>query len=69
MSVAIVRAFVAVREMLVGNQQLSAKLAELEHRLESHDESIGNLFEAIRQLLASPDPDHTRKIGFHPGNR
>ncbi len=54
MSVAIVRAFVAVREMLVGNQQLSAKLAELEHRLESHDESIGNLFEAIRQLLASP---------------
>jgi hypothetical protein len=65
-SVAIVRAFVALRELLAGHRELAAKLAELEKKLEGHDAAIGNLFEAIRQLLAPP-PDLTRKreIGFH----
>lgn len=69
MSVAIVRAFVQLREMLSGNQQLAIKLAELERKLASHDGAIGRLFEAIRQLLADPEPIHGRKIGFHRGNR
>jgi hypothetical protein len=69
MSIAIVRAFVQVREMLTQNQQLTGKLAELERKIESHDGSIANLFEAIRQLLVTPDPEHERKIGFHRGNR
>lgn len=58
MSEAIVRAFGQLREMLAGHRQLSEKLAELEERLEGHDQAIGNLFEAIRQLI---EPDaHTR---------
>ena len=69
MSVAIVRAFVQLREMLAGHSQLAAKLAELEQRLEGHDQSIGNLFEAIRQLVEPSAPDHGRKMGFHQGNR
>lgn len=69
MSVAIVRAFVQLREMLAGHRQLAAKLAELEQRLEGHDQAIGNLFEAIRQLVTPAAPDHGRKMGFHPGNR
>jgi hypothetical protein len=69
MSIAIVRAFVQLREMLTHNHQLAGKLAELERKLESHDDSIHDLFEAMRQLLASADPAHDRKIGFHQGNR
>jgi phage regulator Rha-like protein len=65
MSIAIVRAFVQLRELLVTHRELAAKLAELEQKLEGHDSAIANLFEAIRQLLASPEPSHSRKIGFH----
>jgi hypothetical protein len=66
-SVALIRAFVQLREMLSSHRELGAKLVELETKLEGHDAAIGNLFEAIRQLLASPEPDHGRKIGFNRG--
>jgi hypothetical protein len=69
MSIAIVRAFVQIRELLTQHRQLATKLAELERKLQGHDHAITNLFEAIRQLLATPDPRHRRKIGFHRGNR
>lgn len=65
MSVAIVRAFVQLREMLAGHRQLADKLAELETKLEGHDEAIGNLFEAIRQLIEPAAPAHGRKMGFN----
>lgn len=66
-SVALTRAFVQLREMLSTHRELAAKLTELEKKLEGHDAAIGNLFEAMRQLLASPEPDHGRKIGFNRG--
>jgi len=68
MSIAIIRAFVQLRELLATHQELAIKLAELEQRLEGHDSAITNLFETIRQLLASPEPDHSRKIGFVRGD-
>jgi hypothetical protein len=58
-----------LREILAGHRELAAKLAELEKRLEGHDQAIGNLFEAIRQLLAPPDEPPKRRIGFHQDNR
>jgi len=63
-SVRVVRAFVRLREMVAGNAGLAAKLVELERRLDSHDESIANLFQAIRQLLTPPTKPK-REIGFH----
>ena len=57
MSVAIVRAFVQLREMLTGHRQLAGKLAELERRLEGHDE-------AIRHLIEPDAPAHGRRMGF-----
>jgi hypothetical protein len=65
MSIFVVRAFVRMREALGTNQQVVAKLAELEHRLESHDTDIQELVEAIRELMAPPPPKG-RKIGFEP---
>ena len=63
-SVRVVRAFVRLREMVAGHAGLAAKLVELERRLDSHDESIANLFQAIRQLLTPPTKPK-REIGFH----
>jgi hypothetical protein len=64
-SIRVVRAFVRLRELVSANQQLAAKFAELEHRLDGQDESIANLFAAIRQLLTPPAPGEKREIGFH----
>ena len=63
-SVRVVRAFVRLREILASNRELAQRLDELERKFDGHDNAIRNLFEAIRQLLAAPEPKR-RKIGFH----
>ena len=65
MSVFVVRTFGRMREILAGNEQLAKKLAELEAKVSEHDESIADLFEAIRQLLEPVTPGTKREIGFH----
>jgi len=62
-SVFVVRAFVKLREMLSTHKELAHKLAVLERKLQSHDESIRSLVVAIRQLMATPEPKK-RPIGF-----
>jgi uncharacterized protein involved in exopolysaccharide biosynthesis len=62
-SVFVVRAFAKLREMLSTHKELAQKLAELERKLQNHDESIRSLVVAIRQLMASPEPKK-RPIGF-----
>src|SRR5438552_18882831 len=49
-SVRVVRAFIHLREMLASNRQLAIKFAELERRLDGHDQALKNLFNAIREL-------------------
>lgn len=65
-NVAIMRAFVRLRQLISMNTELAAKLAELERRIEKHDGSIRSLFQAIRLLMAPPAPPRLR-IGFRPG--
>jgi hypothetical protein len=62
-NIAIMRAFVKLREMLSAHTELRQKLAELERKLEGHDGQIRSLFNAIRQLMVPPHPK-PRKIGF-----
>lgn len=62
-NVAIMRAFVRLRQVLSSNKELANKLAELERKLETHDGHIRSLFDAIRQLMAPPEPP-PRRIGF-----
>ena len=62
-SIQVVRAFVRLRQVLATNQELAAKLAELEARMEGHDKNITTLFEAIRQLMAPPAKPR-KPIGF-----
>lgn len=63
-SVQVVRAFVRMREYLSQHKQLAKKLAELEDRICGHDEALGEVFEAIRQLVGEEEKPH-REIGFH----
>jgi len=63
-NVAIMRAFVSLRRMLASNATLARRLAELEQRLEGHDQAIKSLFDAIRELAAPPAKPR-REIGFH----
>lgn len=67
-SIRVVRAFVRLREIVSANAELAAKFAQLEHRLDSHDRAMAQLFAAIRQLLA-PAPEKKREIGFHVRER
>jgi len=63
MSIFVVRAFVQMRQSFAMNQHVVAKLAELEARLDGHDDEIRDLVEAIQELLA-PLPANNRRIGF-----
>jgi ORF6N domain len=63
-NIAIMRAFVKLRETLQTNHELARQFAELEKRVGKHDEKIGAILEAIRQLMA-PTEKPRREIGFH----
>ena len=62
-SIFVVRAFVRLRQMLITHKELALKLSELERKIESHDENIQAIFEAIRQLM-TPQEKPRKKIGF-----
>jgi len=61
-NIAIMRAFVRLREMLLSNADLARKLSELEAK---YDSQFKVVFEAIRQLMAPPPSPPKPEIGFH----
>jgi ORF6N domain len=63
-NIAIMRAFVRLRQTLDANRELARKFSELERRVDKHDEEIVAISEAIRQLMAPPEKPR-REIGFH----
>jgi len=62
-NIAIMRAFVKLREVLSTHKGLAHKLKQLENKIEKHDEEIKVIFDAIRQLMIPPEPKK-KKIGF-----
>jgi hypothetical protein len=58
------RAFVKFRRVLETNRELAQKFSGLEKRVGKHDEEIGAILEAIRQLM-DPREKAGREIGFH----
>ena len=65
-SVYVVRAFVKLRQALAAHKELGRKLAALEGHLDRHDEEIGALLEAIREVMAPPPAPRRGRIGFRP---
>ena len=62
-SVFVVRVLVKLREMISNHAEMPRQLSELDYRLQGHDEKFDQVFAAIRQLMAPPDPPRKR-IGF-----
>ena len=62
-NISIIRAFVQLRRMISSTKELALKLKELEERLDSHDEKIMVIFEAITQLIEE-DEKPKKKIGY-----
>jgi len=63
-NIAIMRAFVKLRQTLETSRELARKFSELEKRVGKHDEEIDAILEVIRQLMAPPEKPR-REIGFH----
>jgi hypothetical protein len=63
-NIAIMRAFVWLREMLTTHADLARKLNALEKK---YDQQFQVVFEAIRQLMTPPKPAKRRRIGFGAG--
>ena len=67
-NVAIMRAFVRLRQTLESNWELAQKFSKLERRVGKHDDEIAAILEAICQLMA-PVEKPRREIGFHVRER
>lgn len=59
-NIAIMRAFVNLRRMMLSNEELNRKITALE---EKYDENFHVVFDALRQLLTAPEKPR-RRIGF-----
>src|ERR1035437_10009573 len=56
-NLAIIRAFIKIRQILASNRDLARKV-------EQHDRQIKTLFDAVQNLLMPPDPPKKNPIGF-----
>lgn len=66
MSIYVIRAFVHLRKALLSKRRLATQMAEVEKRLDSHDENLEALTRAIENLLEQPEEKESkRKIGFN----
>ena len=66
MNIAIMRAFVKLREFLLTHKELNQKLQELQKKVGRHDHEIQAILEAIRRLMAPPREKRKPFVGFHP---
>jgi hypothetical protein len=61
-NIEVMRAFVRLRRMLSAHRGLAQRLDDLEKKYNGH---FAVVFEAIRELMAPPEPRRRRRIGFH----
>jgi hypothetical protein len=63
-NIAIMRTFVQLRRLMDSNALLAEKIEALEAKYAEHDQHFEVVFEAIKQLIATPVPP-AREMGFH----
>lgn len=63
-NIAIMRAFVKLREVLATHKELAAQFKELERKVGVHDHQIVAIFDAIRKLMEPPPEKPKGKMGF-----
>ena len=65
-NVAIMRAFIRLRQMALSVDELGRKMEVLEKGFRQHGQQFEVVFKALRQLMEPPPEPRKRKIGFHP---
>ena len=63
-NIQIIRVFTRMKEMLLSNKDILLKLEKLEKDVKVNKEDIAMIFQALKQLLSSPQPKR-RMIGFN----
>lgn len=63
-NIAIMRAFVQMRQILISNKELEIKLTQLEIKLERHDGEIKVILDAIRKLMSIRALPHKKIAGL-----
>ena len=64
-NIAIMRAFVKLRELLLTHKELAQKLEELERKYQLHETDIQVIFEAIKKLLEPPPEPPKPRFGLN----
>ena len=64
-NIAIMRAFVKLRELLLTHKELAQKLDELERKYQLHETDIQVIFEAIKKLLEPPPEPPKPRFGLN----
>ena len=67
-NIAIMRAFVRMREMLLTNEKLAAQLKDIEERMDTQEINTIIIMDKLR-TLAAPPVKKQKKIGFHTGKK
>lgn len=62
-NIAIMRAFVRLRELLASNREVASKLLAMERTQKEHSAHISAIWKAIQKLI-EPAPSPKRRIGF-----
>ncbi len=66
-NIQIIRVFVKLKELIFSHKDLARKIEDLERKFGDHDAKIIHIFDAIRRLMAVPQPGDNykrTKIGF-----
>lgn len=66
-NIAIMRAFVKLREILESNEQLNRKFTAVIRKLSEHDNYFKVVFDELKKLTTPPSPPG-RRIGFTTGD-
>jgi len=64
-NIAIMRAFVKLRELLLTHKELAEKLEELERKYQLHETDIQAIFEVIKKLLEPPPEPPRPRFGLN----
>ena len=63
-SIAVARAFVCMRSMLLEYKELALWLDKLDKKVAGHDAALADIIGAIRTLMQTPAPPVKRITGF-----
>ncbi|MGL4851949.1 MAG: ORF6N domain-containing protein [Phocaeicola sp.] len=61
-NIAIMRTFVAIRQMVIGYDELLQRIEALEI---SSDAQFNEIYQALTQIMSKPEPAPRRRIGFN----